>query len=184
VELAQTEVDPVIADVVGRAATFIDTLELDAVHGAFEIVHVRMYVPAPPAGVKVATGLVVVVNCANDVLGPEVIVHAPVPTVGELAANVTAPPTQILCVLPANEVDGFRLNVIVTSEVEGVQGALLIVQRKTYVVPAVPLNGDVGLAAFAKDPPVPLTIVHAPVPTVGVLAARVTDVSPHVKAPV
>ena len=64
-----------------------------------------------------------------------------------------------------------------TSSVEAAQGALLIVQRKVYVVPAVPLNVVVGLAAFTKEPPAPLTIVQVPVPTVGVFAASVAEVA-------
>ena len=59
-----------------------------------------------------------------------------------------------------------------------------IVQRKVYAVPAVPLKVDVGEDAIPKDPPEPLTIVHAPVPIEGVLAAKVTVVNPQVAAPV
>jgi hypothetical protein len=42
----------------------------------------------------------------------------------------------------------------------------------------VALEGDVIV------PPVPLTIDHAPVPTVGVFPANVTEVCPHVAEPV
>jgi hypothetical protein len=51
-------------------------------------------------------------------------------------------------------------------------------------VPAVPLNVEVGLAALPKLPPVPLWTLHIPVPTLGVLAARVTEVWPQVAAPI
>ena len=81
---------------------------------------------------------------------------------------------------PASAVVGFWLNFISTSSVEAVQGSLEIVQRKVYAVPAVPEKVVVGLVSEAKDPPVPLTIVHLPVPTVGVFPARVTVVSPQV----
>ena len=47
------------------------------------------YVPAPPALVKVAEGLVVLLNCESKVLGPETTDHAPVPTTGELAPSIT-----------------------------------------------------------------------------------------------
>ena len=47
-----------------------------------------------------------------------------------------------------------------------------------------PVNVLVGLAGVVIVPPVPETIVHSPVPTVGELPARVTDVSPQVDAPV
>jgi len=64
-----------------------------------------------------------------------------------------------------------------TSSVEAVQGALLIVQRKVYVVPATPVNPEVGLDGVVIVPPVPLMIVHAPVPTLGVFAANVAEVA-------
>jgi hypothetical protein len=76
------------------------------------------------------------------------------------------------------------LNVIITSSVDGVQGPFEIVQRKVYTVPAVPLKVDVGLAAFEKLPPAPLTILHAPVPIAAAFAARITVVNPQVAAPV
>ena len=47
-----------------------------------------------------------------------------------------------------------------------------------------PVNVLVGLAGVVIVPPVPETIVHSPVPTAGVLPARVTVVKPHVEAPV
>ena len=71
------------------------------------------------------------------------------------------------------------MNVITTSSVLGVQGALLIVHRRVYVVPAVPLKVLVALAVLPKLPPVPLTMLHAPVPTVGVFAANVVLVTPQ-----
>ena len=78
----------------------------------------------------------------------------------------------------------FWLNVIFTSSVDGVQGALVIVQRSTYVVPAVPVKVLVGLVGAVNCSAYPLTILHAPVPTAGVLAARVAVVNPHIDAPV
>jgi len=47
-----------------------------------------------------------------------------------------------------------------------------------------PVNVDIGLDAFANEPPVPDKILHKPVPNEAVLAARVTVVNPHVEAPV
>ena len=55
------------------------------------------------------------------------------------------------------------------------QGEFEILHLNTYVVPTVPLNVEVGLEEFPKDPPVPLTIVQLPVPTDGVFAAKVTE---------
>jgi hypothetical protein len=76
------------------------------------------------------------------------------------------------------------LKVILTSSVDGVHGALLIVHLNTYAVPAVPVKVLVGLAGVVIVPPAPLTILHAPVPAAGVLAARVAVVTPHINAPV
>ena len=71
------------------------------------------------------------------------------------------------------------MNVITTSSVLAVHGALLIVHLNVYVLPAVPVNVLVGLLAVVMLPPVPETILHAPVPTVGVLPAKVVLVTPH-----
>ena len=76
------------------------------------------------------------------------------------------------------------MKVIFTSSVLAVQGALDIVQRNVYAVPAVPVNADVGLVEVVTVPPAPDMIVHVPVPTAGLLAARVTEVNPQVAAPV
>ena len=52
-----------------------------------------------------------------------------------------------------------------------------------YVLPAIPVNVVLYREALANEPPVPLKIVHAPVPIVGLLAASVTVVNPQVPAP-
>jgi hypothetical protein len=56
------------------------------------------------------------------------------------------------------------------------------VHLKIYVTQAVPVNVEVGLVGVVIVPPVPLTIVHNPVPAVGVLPARVTDMAPPEEA--
>ena len=76
------------------------------------------------------------------------------------------------------------MNLISTSSVDEVQGAFVIVHLRVYVFPATPLKVEVGLEVFPKDPPVPLIILHVPVPTAGALAASVTDVNPQVDAPI
>jgi hypothetical protein len=63
-------------------------------------------------------------------------------------------------------------------------GGFVMVQRKVYAVPAVPVNVLTGLVGVVIDPPVPLTILHAPVPVTGVLPANVTVVIPQVEIPV
>jgi hypothetical protein len=76
------------------------------------------------------------------------------------------------------------LKVILTSSVDGVQGALVIVHLNTYAIPAVPVNVLVELVGAVIFPPIPLIIVHVPFPTSGVLAVRVVIVIPHIPAPV
>ena len=100
----------------------------------------------------------------------------------EVAFKLEVEPTAMLEGVAVTEVGaaGLVLIVIFTSSVDGVQGLLLMVQRKVYELPAVPVKVDVGLEAVVTVPPVPLMILHTPIPTVGVLAASVTDVSSHV----
>jgi hypothetical protein len=76
------------------------------------------------------------------------------------------------------------LNDILTSSVDGAHEPLLIVHLKIYVTPAVPVKVLVELVGAVIVPPVPPTILQDPVPTVGVLAARVAVVNPHIAAPV
>ena len=44
------------------------------------------------------------------------------------------------------------------------------------MVPAVPVKADVGLEGVVTVPPAPETMLHAPVPTTGVFAAKVAEV--------
>jgi hypothetical protein len=66
----------------------------------------------------------------------------------------------------------------VISSDDVLHGLLDIVHLNTYPTPAVPVNVEVGLVGVVILPPVPLTMVHNPVPTLGVLPARVTDMAP------
>ena len=75
---------------------------------------------------------------------------------------------------------GKAFKVTTTSSVDEVQGALEIVHLKVYVLPLVPVKEELIWLELPNDPPVPDTILHAPVPKEGVLAAKVTWVSPHV----
>jgi len=170
-------------DVVGLRLNVTLTSSVDAVHVAFEIVQRNVYaVPATPVNVDV--GLVGVVTVPP---APEVIVQAPVPIAGVLAARVTVVNPHVDAPVwsgPALDVVGLRLNVTFTSSVDAAHGAFEIVQRNVYAVPATPVNVDVGLVGVVTVPPAPEVIVQAPVPVAGVLAARVTVLNPHVDAPV
>jgi hypothetical protein len=68
------------------------------------------------------------------------------------------------------------VTVITTSEVEAVQGELLIVHLKVLAPLLKPLTVEVGLLVLEKLP-VPLTTDQAPVPIVAVLAASVAVVA-------
>ncbi len=138
----------------------------------------------PAVPLKVVAGDVAF---AKDPPAPLTMVQSPVPITGVLAARVTVVRPQVAAPVwlgPATEAVGAWLNVTLIVLDDGAQGALDMVQASTYGVPAVPLKVVAGDVAFAKDPPVPLTMVQSPVPITGVLAARVTVVSPQVEAPV
>ena len=81
--------------------------------------------------------------------------------------------------MPALAVVAGTAILIVTSSVEAAQGLLLIVQRKTvllpFVKPLTPLVGEVVLV----NTHVPLIILHAPVPVVGLLPANTVTAVLH-----
>lgn len=115
---------------------------------------------------------------------PEIIVHVPVPTEGELPAKVVVVSPHIEepdWSGPASAVVGIRWNVIITSSDDEPHGEFVIVHRKVYDVPAVPVKVLTGLEGVAIVPPVPDTMLHNPVPTTGALPASVVFVSPHIE---
>jgi hypothetical protein len=61
---------------------------------------------------------------------------------------------------------------------EDVQRALVIVQRNVYEELADPVKVDIGFVGSVIVPPVPLTMLHNPVPTVGALPASVAEMIP------
>ena len=69
---------------VGEAITVMDTVEVEATHGALAIVHLKTYV-VPKVPVKVAVGSVFKLN---DPPAPLMILQVPVPTAGALPAKV------------------------------------------------------------------------------------------------
>ena len=87
-------------------------------------------------------------------------------------------------IVPIVGAEGEILNVITTSSVLDVHGLFAIVQRKVYVLPAVPENVLVAEDGVVTVPPVPLIIDQVPVPTDGAFPAKVTEVEPQVVAPV
>jgi hypothetical protein len=83
-----------------------------------------------------------------------------------------------ITVPPQGKVDAAHV-VITTSSKLGVQGALVIVQRKVTVPaatkPVTPLVGEVSVVIVA----VPLTTLQFPVPVTGALPAKVDVVTPQ-----
>lgn len=131
----------------------------------------------PPAGVNVAAGLPVLLNCVGDKSGPLVTVHAPVPTDGVLAANVALAVEQMVWLMPAFEAVGSKETTISTSSVLTGQAPLVIVQRSVAVAPGTnpvrPETGDEGVVMVA----VPETTLQLPVPITGVLPESVAIVT-------
>ena len=83
----------------------------------------------PKVPVKVAAGLVFRLN---EPPAPLIIVQLPVPIAGVFAASVAVViPQRLVWSGPAAAVVGLLLNVIVTSSVLAVQGALAIVHLST-----------------------------------------------------
>jgi hypothetical protein len=110
--LAAMVADPLVEQIVwsgpallavGTPFTVITTSSVREGQGLLLIVQRSVYVPAPPAGVKVALLAAVLLNWALEVEGPETTDHAPEPTEGALAARVAVPLEQIVWSLPAFE---------------------------------------------------------------------------------
>ncbi len=57
---------------------------------------------------------------------------------------------------------------------------LMLISQAQLSLPATPENEELLAPAFANDPPLPVMIVHKPVPTRGIFPASVTEVDPHV----
>ena len=73
-------------ETVGRSFTSMATVEVEFAQGGFEIVHAKTFVPIPNPKIEVVgdDGLLI------EPL-PEIKVHDPVPTAGELAAIIALP---------------------------------------------------------------------------------------------
>lgn len=145
--------------------------------GALLIVQRTTTGPVPPVWVKVAFGVAALEKVP---VPPLTTLQVPVPVTGVLPPNpVVVPFAQTVCAPPTVAVDGVWLMVIVTLAVEAVHGALLIVHRKTTgPAPPVCVNVELGRPALANVPVPPLTMLHVPVPVVGVLPPSPVVVPP------
>jgi hypothetical protein len=108
---------------------------------------------------------------------PETTDQAPVPLTAVLAARITEEAQLFNWSDPALAVVMVGTKLMSTSSVL-VPQLVVVVQRKVEVDPAVPVKVLVALEAVVTEPPDPLIIVQAPVPELGVLAAKVSEV-PH-----
>ena len=162
---------PALATVGGAIRVTVTSSE-DEAQGVLAIVQRKVYVvPAEPVKELVAEFAL-----ANDPPVPETMVHVPVPDVGTFPVIGRVVPQKLLSV-PALAVVGAPFSIIKTSSLVGAQPAFESVQRRVYAVPGFPVNVDVADADAPMDPPVPDTIVHAPVPAPGLFAASVVDVA-------
>lgn len=156
--------------VVGDATPVITTSEVLGVHAPFEIVQRKVLGPTPrPVTAEVGLeGLVMVPD-------PLTLVHVPVPTVGAFPASVAEVPHTSWSG-PASAAVRVPVWVMMTSAEDAVHGALLIVQRKTFVPAARPVTVVAGLDGLVIVP-APLTLVHVPEPVAGVFPESVAEVA-------
>jgi len=133
-------------------------------------------VQATTAEVPAGTPLTFVVNEVGDtiVAVPLTTLHEPMPVKATFPVAVKSPLLHWLVVAPAMAVVPGELFERVIVLVEEGQVPLEIVQRITALFPADTVTIELGDAAFAMEA-IPLTTLHAPVPTVGVFAAIVND---------
>jgi hypothetical protein len=117
VDPAQTEELPLIAPTDGAELTVTVISSVEGVQGELLTVHLKVYVPAA-VGVKLEVGLLVLLNCVFDVLGPLTMDQAPVPVVGAVAPSAIAVPVQAVVLDPATACEGGAFTVILP-EAEG-----------------------------------------------------------------
>jgi hypothetical protein len=80
------------------------------------------------------------------------------------------------------EVDELPIKIITTSSVDAGQGSFEMVHLNVYEFPDIPVKLEVRLEGVVTVPPVPETMLQAPVPApaAGAFAARAIDVAPQV----
>ena len=161
--------------VVGDASRVITTVSLEGGQVALLIVQTNVF-PPTLRFVTPEVGSVGVVTLPVPVRT----VHAPVPTDGPLAANVAAV-AQTVASGPAFAVVGAASRVIETLSFDGGHDPLVTVQTKVLPPTERPVTPDDGSAGVVTLPD-PASTVHAPVPTVGVLPARVAIVKQTVSS--
>jgi hypothetical protein len=153
----------------------ITTVSVDEGQLALLIVQTNVFAPTERP-VTAEVGLPGVVTLAL----PAITVHTPVPTVGALLARA-AVVEQTVWSGPALAVVGAASRVMTTVSLDEGQLAFVIVQTNVLVPTERPVTPDVGSPALVTFA-LPAITVHAPVPTDGVLPARVVDVEQTVSS--
>lgn len=158
----------------GNALPTIVTLSFELAQGGFEVVQRKTLFPTPKPVIVVAgfVGVVIVPD-------PLIKVHNPEPAVGVLAAIVAAELTHTVWSGPAAAIEGGEFTVIVTFEVEGEQGGLLIDHVNTVMPGLILVNPEFLKLGFASVPD-PETMTQRPVPAVGALPAKKVEAVPVV----
>jgi hypothetical protein len=168
--VAQTVWSGPASEVTGAGSLVIVTSSVELGHEPFVIVQRNVFAPTD----KPVTPDVGDPGVVTDP-DPAITVHAPVPTVGILPAKA-AVVAHTLWSGPAFDVVGDASRVIVTSSAELGHEPFVIVQRNVFAPTDKPVTPDVGEPGVVTDP-VPAITVQAPVPTVGVLPAKVAVVA-------
>ena len=148
--------------VVGDDKTVMTTVSIDGEQGGLEIVHSKIFCPQPKPETAVV-GLEALLN----VQLPLTFDHAPVPTVGVLAASVVLVTEQSCWSLPALAMVIEPACVITTVSFDEEHGEFDIVHTKVFVPALKPVTVEVGFEGLVTIP-LPFIFVHNPVPDVGV----------------
>jgi hypothetical protein len=159
--------EPALA-ISGKALVVMVTLETEAAHGELLIDQVKTVIPAVnPVSVEEGDNELVIIP------EPDTLIHTPVPVAGALPARVVEPVlTQTVWFVPAFEMEGGAIPVIVTLAEDGAHGLFEIVHRKTFgpiPSPVMVVLGRAGLVIV----PLPRITLQIPVPDTGVFAAIV-----------
>ncbi|MBL4691344.1 MAG: hypothetical protein JKY68_07790, partial [Rhodospirillales bacterium] len=160
---------------IGWISTLIVTSSVELGHAPLEIVHLNVDEPpmVKPLTVDVSE------EGVSAVPVPEMVDHAPVPTAGAFPAKVAVVTLHKFWSGPAAAVVGIPATLMTMSSVDAGHTPLLIVHLNVDEPLMVnPLAVDVG-SATTSALPVPDTVDHAPVPVVGVLAAKVVVITLH-----
>ena len=155
-------------DGVGAETDIISTVSVDGLQLPLLITQTNLLVPIPKASTVVPGLLGAVI-----VPLPDASIQVPVPTVGVLPLSVAVEPHTNWST-PALAVVVTPLTVIIIVSDEGEQGELEIVHTNLLVPVVKPVTVDVELEALLNVP-VPVVMLHAPVPLAGVLAANDAD---------